>query len=135
MSDPTVDGAEAYRRSLVCKAWAGYDFKSMSGELAARLWLAPAREDALQIARPIDPERKAWIEAWDAERGRDDSMVPSPYGLLQERLRGDPNYAWAFHYQIACAALDEGVTDSELRNRIASRAMMMLFGIETKEPE
>jgi len=57
-----------------------------------------------------------------------------PYTELAALIRQDPEYAWAWHCVVSCAALDEGV-DHDTANRIASRAMFATFGVETQHPD
>lgn len=56
-----------------------------------------------------------------------------PYTALAALIRQDPEYAWAWHCVVSCAAKDEGV-EHETANRIASRAIYAMFGVETQHP-
>jgi hypothetical protein len=53
--------------------------------------------------------------------------------ILQDALRGDPGFAWAWHSTLAMSAVDEGV-DHATANRAAARFMQLCFGVTTREP-
>ena len=49
---------------------------------------------------------------------------------LRGTLKADPDYAWAWHSNIAMAAVDEGM-EREAANRAAARFMKNCFGVDT----
>lgn len=53
---------------------------------------------------------------------------------VKAAMQADYDYAWAWHCQVACAALDEGVPH-EKAQLIASRAMAMMWGVDTTKGE
>lgn len=53
---------------------------------------------------------------------------------LEKAFQDDYGYAWSWHCNIACCALDEGV-DHAVANAIADRFMQLAFHVDTsKEP-
>lgn len=59
--------------------------------------------------------------------------VGEAFITIQDAIRADKEYAWAWHCNIAMAAYDEGVPHDDA-NKIANRFMQMAFGVDTKEP-
>lgn len=51
---------------------------------------------------------------------------------LSRAMRNDDDYARAWHDNLACCALDEGV-DHATAQRIAVRAMQVAFKVDTSE--
>lgn len=47
---------------------------------------------------------------------------------LSEAMLEDPSYAWSWHCNLACCAMDEGL-DHESANRAAERFMARAFNI------
>ena len=47
---------------------------------------------------------------------------------LSDAMREDPDYAWSWHCNLACCAMDEGL-DREAANRAAERFMALAFNI------
>lgn len=52
---------------------------------------------------------------------------------LRDEFRKSPDFAWAWHCNIAMAFVDEG-GDRDTANRAASRFMQQAFGVKTREP-
>ena len=50
---------------------------------------------------------------------------------LSRAFKADPDYAWGWHCNLACAAIDEGA-DQAAANRIAARFMRAAFSVETE---
>ena len=49
---------------------------------------------------------------------------------LRQAFEKDHDYAWSWHCNIACCAMDEGILHPEA-NRIASRVMKIVFDVDT----
>lgn len=53
---------------------------------------------------------------------------------LRQAMQDDPGYAWAWHCNMACSIMDEGVSH-DISNRAAARFMKLAFDVDTsKEP-
>jgi len=52
--------------------------------------------------------------------------------VIRQAMQDDPGYAWAWHCNIACLLLDEGVSHDRANNR-ASSFMNLAFGVDTKK--
>lgn len=65
----------------------------------------------------------------------DEARIPAALRVISEAMVGDPAYAHAWHCNVACAAMDEGV-EWEKAQRIATRVMRLAFSVHTEsEPE
>ena len=53
------------------------------------------------------------------------------YRKLSLEMKADPEYAYSWHCNVACAAMDEGV-DHETANKIATRFMSIAFQVKTE---
>ena len=56
------------------------------------------------------------------------SKTASAMQALSEAMLEDPDYAWSWHCNLACCAMDEGL-DHEAANRAAERFMALAFNI------
>lgn len=56
--------------------------------------------------------------------------VEKEFETIQQLMKDDFDYAWGWHCNIACAAMDEGV-DHATANKIACRFMKNAFDIST----
>lgn len=54
----------------------------------------------------------------------------SAYREFAKALCADPAWAWSYHCNLACAAMDEGLKPAAA-NRAAARFMKAAFGIDT----
>jgi len=52
------------------------------------------------------------------------------YYAFKQALQADPEWAWTYHCNLACAAMDEGMR-GPAANRAAARFMKAAFGIDT----
>lgn len=52
--------------------------------------------------------------------------------ILSRAMKEDEGYAWGWHCNLACAAMDEGL-DHAAANRAAARIMQAAFGVDTSE--
>lgn len=53
---------------------------------------------------------------------------------LKEAMQTNQEYADSWHDNIACCIVDTSTTNHSSANKIASRIMKQLFGVETKIP-
>lgn len=51
---------------------------------------------------------------------------------LKAAIQDDPGYAWSWHCNVTCCAMDEGV-EHDAANRIAARFMKLAFDVDTSE--
>jgi hypothetical protein len=58
---------------------------------------------------------------------------PSPFSLLKKAICEDQDYARTWHDNLACCAMDEGISHS-VANRIATRIMKLTFEVDTHGP-
>ncbi len=82
--------------------------------------------------------QSCWISTWEswvrkAQKVEKVEDAPSPFDLLREQIKDDPEYAWSWHCNIAVRAMDEGV-EHALANTIARRVMGEIFGATGYEP-
>lgn len=56
------------------------------------------------------------------------------YNILQLALADDPEFAWAYHCNIAVSFQDEGGSH-EASNKAAARAMSNMFSVDTSKNE
>ena len=61
------------------------------------------------------------------------NTTPKAVKHLRAAIQSDYSYAWAWHCNIACPAMDEGI-DHTTANKIAARCMYTLFGVDTSQP-
>ena len=52
---------------------------------------------------------------------------------LKKTMQDEPDFAWAWHCNIAVSIQDEGV-DHATANRAANRFMRLCFEVDSKEP-
>jgi hypothetical protein len=73
-----------------------------------------------------------WI-GWRARDAAAASAAPAPkvaMAALEKAIHNDPDYAWSWHCNIACAAMDEGL-ERVAANRAAARFMYAAFDCDT----
>lgn len=58
--------------------------------------------------------------------------VPPAFETIKIAMHSDPGYAWAWHCNIACAAMDEGAPHDSA-NAAAARFMRMCFDVDTSK--
>jgi hypothetical protein len=58
------------------------------------------------------------------------SGVIAAYDRLSQAMKDDPEYAWAWHCNVAMASVDEGLNHLAA-NRAAARFMHLAFGVDT----
>lgn len=59
--------------------------------------------------------------------------VHHPFAMLTEVMHRDPEYAWAWHCNLAMAFFDEGIVSMWQANSAASRIMRQFFDIDIRE--
>lgn len=55
-----------------------------------------------------------------------------PYDQLKQQIAQDPEYAWAWHCNLAMPFIDAGCDDA-VAQRGAAAAMQILFGVDTSQ--
>ena len=58
--------------------------------------------------------------------------INKAYDTIKKWINEDPEYAWAWHCNIAMPMQDEGCS-YDLANRGTARVMSMLFGVDTSK--
>lgn len=58
--------------------------------------------------------------------------IVEAYDTLKAAMQADPQYAWGWHCNIACAIQDEGIVH-KAANSCAARAMAFLFSVDTSK--
>ena len=61
--------------------------------------------------------------------------IKQAMAVLSKAIKNDPEYAWAWHCNIAMAYYDEGVGGKQASNRAAARFMGLCFGVDTSKNE
>lgn len=65
--------------------------------------------------------------------GGESSAAATALEILSSAMRDDPGYAWSWHCNVACAAMDEGAPHDSA-NAAAARFMRAAFGVDTTKP-
>jgi hypothetical protein len=87
---------------------------------------APAAEACNEFLRKRDClEGEPMVKDWQQHLG-----TARAFGDLRAAIQADPGYAWSWHCNVACSAMDEGL-DHPAANRAAARFMFVCFGVDT----
>jgi hypothetical protein len=89
----------------------------------------PALHRVCTTNRPVEPVRGA------KPTPPDNPIVSAAASMasLKDAFQRDSGYAWSWHCNLACCAMDEGM-EHGAANRAAARFMKLAFGVESKEP-
>lgn len=88
---------------------------------------AKSRGAVVPLIHPAEQPTQLWTKA-----GMVDVYVGSPMERLTQQIKDDPAYAWSWHCQFACCAMDEGLSHAAA-NRAADRMMTTCFGVKATE--
>lgn len=82
---------------------------------------------APSLNHPAEQPTQLWTKS-----GMVDLYVGSPMERLTQQIKDDPEYAWSWHCNFACCAMDEGLSHAAA-NRAADRMMTTCFGVKATE--
>ncbi len=69
---------------------------------------------------------------YDSEPGTENTYIGKAFDTLRQATQEDPEYAWAWHCNLAVPFMDEGGSH-KAANRAAARIMYNLFHVDTSQ--
>ena len=92
-------------------------------------------ERAAHVQNPAEIEHVAGDVSKNGAESNTSTQQPAPNAMqsLTAALKGDPEYAWAWHCNLAMPIMDNAKVSHRVANITAARLMQHLFGIDTEK--